>query len=753
MRRLAVLTAGVALASFLAFHSPKGAVMVSALSALAALALTARRTGPEKTAKIARLAAAGLMFGTLLSCTYTVFVYRPAEALAGQTIRLEAQVTGVPRAGLYGVTLPVRGNEAGARPFAISLRLPEEYGSLRPGDRIACVVHCSASQRGSGPLAQHARARGVFLEGKAYGAISVSPAQGFSLRYAPALAAQRLSELLLRLYPPESAAFLKALIIGNKEDLSPADQNAFARTGLSHVVSVSGMHVSFLAGMLYLALGRERRGSAALQIAIIFFFAAMAGGSPGALRAAVFWTMGLLAPFFGRRSDPITSLSAALLVLLILRPYSIADVSLQLSFAATLGIFLIALPLRARMMARLDQKQRRRFGWLIALAAVSLGANLLTIPLSALYFGQISILAPLINILSNWAVVLSFFGGVLSLAAALFFFPLAALLARLTELPLACFLAMARRGSELPFAALPTDSVYYQLFFAFLYALLLLCLFYWRRGERRLILPAASLTAALCLSLFLSNASLKFHTLDLTLLDVQQGQSIALISDGYRALIDCGGSRYAAGIAAAHFYGLGYHGIDLLVVTHYDADHVDGVAELLKRMRVSALALPDVAPENPFRREMEALALAAGTALWYIDAETQVEFGHTRLTLYPPLGGRESNEEGLSILCTAGAWAALVTGDMNAETEEILLANYALPELALFVAGHHGSKHSTSEQLLDALSPAVVFISAGAGNSYGHPAEETLLRLDEREIPLYRSDRMGSITLTLQAPR
>ena len=124
-------------------------------------------------------------------------------------------------------------------------------------------------------------------------------------------------------------------------------------------------------------------------------------------------------------------------------------------------------------------------------------------------------------------------------------------------------------------------------------------------------------------------------------------------------------------------------------------------------------------------------------------------FGDGRLTLFPPVGTTGSNERGLSILATAGETDLLLTGDMDASTEKRLLAAYALPDLEALVAGHHGSRYSTSDELLSALKPESVCISVGT-NSYGHPAPETLARLAEHSCTVYRTDQDGNIHLALR---
>ena len=149
------------------------------------------------------------------------------------------------------------------------------------------------------------------------------------------------------------------------------------------------------------------------------------------------------------------------------------------------------------------------------------------------------------------------------------------------------------------------------------------------------------------------------------------------------------------------------------------------------------------------RREIEAAAQAHGVELVYLTQDAHVTLGGASLRVYAPLGDGGANEEGLSVLCTAGAFDALITGDMNAAVERRLIKYGALPDLELLVAGHHGSKYATSEELLLATTPERAVLSVGY-NTYGHPADETLERLAAAGCEIYRTDWMRTVRITAE---
>ena len=283
-----------------------------------------------------------------------------------------------------------------------------------------------------------------------------------------------------------------------------------------------------------------------------------------------------------------------------------------------------------------------------------------------------------------------------------------------------------------PFASLSTDSVYCLIWLGAAY-LALAAAFLGRERPRRPLLGAGMAAILLCAAIGLGRLEADGADLTAAALDVGQGSATVLQSGGRTALVDCGGSgsRSAGDIAADHFAAQGRVRLDLLVLTHFDSDHCNGVEQLFYRMRVDRVAVPagDTDPEAAAR--LMELAEAEGAQVVLVEGTERLPLGEAELTLFPPLGGGTSNESGLFVLCTAGEFDVLITGDADAFVEKMLVKYQPIPDIEVLVAGHHGSKHSSCGEFLQAAAPEIALISAGANNSYGHPAQETLERLEE----------------------
>ena len=175
-------------------------------------------------------------------------------------------------------------------------------------------------------------------------------------------------------------------------------------------------------------------------------------------------------------------------------------------------------------------------------------------------------------------------------------------------------------------------------------------------------------------------------------------------------------------------------------------DHAYLPVRLLLDGGIASAVATDV-NEGPLQRGRET-AERYGVEVRYVTEETQTAVGEASLTLYPPVGERGANELGLTIVCSLGTFDTLITGDMDSRTERVLVSSYPLPDIEVLLVGHHGSRYSTSEELLETVTPEVGVVSVGS-NSYGHPTRDALLRLTDAGVTVYRTDLQGNIYITV----
>lgn len=653
--------------------------------------------------------------------------------LAGQELEITGTALSYSQESSYGIRVEANISALGETSRAYVYLSSVE--SLKPGDSFtvtASLEDCFSEGNTYG------YSEGFWLY--AYGAddAQITPCDEVPLRYLPKVIAHRLEESLSQCIPEETVGYATALTIGDRSLLSDSEKANLKSAGVYHMLALSGMHLSVLVGMLSLLVRRKKHLSL-LGIPVCILFCLITGCTPSIVRAAVMECLLLGSYLVRREPDTPTSLSLAALLLTLQNPWCLLNWGLQLSFFSVIGLYLFLSRLQGffswkvkgpKLLKRLRQLS-------VASLSSTISATAFTLPLQALYFGMVSLVSPLGTLLLGGIISLLFALSLITAVLGIFAPPLGLILGKGADLGFHCVMLVAKLLSRVPFGVMYTENLYSLGFLVLLFILLLLLLL---QSDIRKWIPIACLGSAfsLCVLLtLLENTGFRF-----IVLDVGQGQCLIFQSGSQTVLVDCGGNSGNAGDTAADFlYAQGLSRIDLLILTHYDSDHTNGVTELLGRITVDALLLPEGDPDI----DLVSAANAQGTDLYTIQDTLDISLSACSMQVFPPVLQGQDNESCISLLCEAGALEILVTGDMDEYAETELLAAQDIPDIDILVAGHHGSKTSTSQALLNVALPEIAVISVGA-NSYGHPAQETLNRLSSMGIQVYRTDQNGTIT-------
>ena len=709
-----------------------------------------------------RIVLTGLCIGFLWYGLWTMAWVDPVRELDGHSQMLTGEVMATPRESGNRYVVTVRMTNSQPNHAKVLLYGDESAAELRPGDRIAVVSEFSSAEWDlAGEEIRYLNAQGILLRAEASGPLGVERPGRLPVRYWPAAWAETLKTAIRTCFSGSSAPLVRALVTGDRNLLDRGFRTDLQRTGLAHTVAVSGMHLAVLASVLELVLGRGRRRTALLLSLAVFVFCGLVGNTPSVIRAAVMILMLQIAPLLGRERDDPTALGLSLMLLLAWNPLSAGHIGLQMSFAAVAGILLITEKLSGALLHRLklDKKVEHEFAWrllgiprfLVDVLTTTLGASLLTVPLTAIHFGTVSLIAPVSNLAALWAVSLLFLVGLTGGTLGIFLPGAGAVIGRLAD-PLVLYLDRIVGILTRPrYAAVPTDLPFLKLWIFLVYGFIIVWFILLRR--RKIWIPAGIAAAVLSFCLILLGASRSFDEgpVCTTVFDVGQGQCVAIRSGDHLMMVDCGGSgRMNAGeMASDYLQARGHETLDLLVLTHFHADHSNGAVRLMRRMRVKKIAAPDVDPENPLRKEIEACAAEVGTEVCYIREDTLFPIGtNGRVHLVAPLGrGSDVNENCVTVIATTGNYDILITGDMNSDTEYHLMRHEELPDVELMLAGHHGAATSNSADLLSAVRPETVAVSAGFENKYGHPAPEALNRFERFGAQVLRTDLQGTLSI------
>jgi len=569
-----------------------------------------------------------------------------------------------------------------------------------------------------------------------------------------------MTSFLQTALPGRRGALMTSLLLGDDGAIGPQARDDFARSGLLHVLVVSGAQVGLVLGSV-LWLGRALRIPALFAsvtaAAITVFFALMTGWVPSVARAAIVALIGLAAPLVRRSQDARAALAFAALALLVSQPLLLFDAGFQLSFAATWGLVYVA-PVLATRLSALPRALR-------ALFAMTAAAQIAVVPLLAYHFLQISVVGFVANLAVVPLVALLVPAGFAVAAVGAVAPAIGTPFAPVLGPPADAVWWAAAFCARLPLSAVPVGPPPLLEIAAFYAAVVVIVesLQGRLRVARRAMAAVVSTTAALGLWIQVLAAAAP-PQLVVTFLDVGQGDSIVIQGPSGRAVLVDGGGEVEGHLTG---YDIGarrvvpalrrlrLRGIDVLLLSHPHEDHVGGLVAVLQNFPVGLVldsGFVHPAPSYPrflrlveekqvpyrLARRGQLLDLGGGAAAVLLNPREPLVIG----------SGSDVHANSVVARLVYGTASVLLTGDIEALTEAILLSEGTDLRSTVLKVAHHGSATSSTPAFLEAVAPRVAVISVGAMNPFGHPHRATLDALHAVGAAVYRTDVHGAVTVS-----
>ncbi|WP_158318834.1 DNA internalization-related competence protein ComEC/Rec2 [Robertmurraya kyonggiensis] len=558
-------------------------------------------------------------------------------------------------------------------------------------------------------------------------------------------------------FPQNTAPFAAALIFGDRNLIEPDLMTAYQRLGIVHLIALSGLNVAMLIGILFytglrLHITREKMVYALMAFLPIYII--LTGGAPSVIRACLMMLFALVLTKFSRKKlMPVDILSIVFVGYVFIDPHIIYNVGFQLSFVVTYALILSA--------SILEKYVLKPVPFLIATSIIS---QIASMPILLYHFFEFSIVSFLVNL-----VYVPLFSVVITPVLMIMYF-LHLLIGDLLN-PLLHFFDFNLRlihQLTLYLSKFPLNTL--VLGRPSNFVLILYCVgipyFFFRWEKARTI---KQIVVAVIIPISLLTLHLLTIKLDVSgevmIIDVGQGDSILIQLPMNKGtyLIDTGGTlqfsteewmeradpfEVGKDVVVPYLKSKGITKLDKLILTHGDMDHVGGAKAVLQSLKVEEVVLPKV--EEPSELEIEILELCDEKKIpihFAIRGDTWTAGGYRFAVLSPSNTVHvEKNDQSIVLYAEIAKLKWLFTGDLEEEGERKLLANYPKLKVDVLKVGHHGSKTSTTESLLDQLEPKVALISARENNRFGHPHGDVLARLEERNIRVYRTDENGAIT-------
>lgn len=755
LRGSVLFLSGILSAHFFSMKTTLWLLLAGACFFAVLFACLCKNGNPQKRVKIISFLLA-LSFLFLGAFWYSLSRY--SETFCGDYLGLavcgEGEVFSYPKEKEFGFSCYVKVKEISSEENKLlridkillkAQNLPEQV--LLPGDSLKfrgeLTLPAEARNPGEFNYREYLARQEVFFILDCYkGEVEVVE-KGWGIQSLAARCRAKIVQDLNKILPQRERGLILGMLFGDTGLMTKEEWSAYQRTGVVHLFSVSGLHVSMILGFVWFLLSffnLQPLIRLILGALVLLGYGFMVGWSAPILRASVMALLGLLALTVKRNNDVYNALGAAAWIVLILQPGELFQVGFQLSFITTAGIVYLT-----------PWLEKKGCGKLLA---VPLAASLASAPILAYHFSQISLISPLVNIIavtvSGFSTILSFLAAIITLflpvLATPFFLVAGFIMYILSEVLFRC---AEFRWAGINIAS-PSPPVIIVLY---LFLAILPVVSRWRYIIRAIPIKTKTIIASLLVFAVLFACWPAAGEMEVVFLDVGQGDSFIIRTPGGRtALIDGGGtpgSSFAVGknVVSPVLYHYGVNKIDLMMMSHNHLDHSEGLLEIIPSFQVGAFFLPPREENNEIEKKIAELCQQKKITLQELTAGKKIRLDRDVFleVLYPmPEDDYIGNNCSLVVKIRYKGCTWLLTGDIEKEGIERLLARGVDLRADILKIPHHGSITSFVPLFYEKINPKAVVISVGE-NNFNQPHEEIKKYFFEKGVPLYITRDMGAI--------
>lgn len=565
-------------------------------------------------------------------------------------------------------------------------------------------------------------------------------------------------EVLERLLPKEQLGILLGMMIGDTSYISEEIKLAFQNSGITHLLAVSGSNVTYVILVTKFLFQKivGKSFSNGITIFMIILFVLISGASPSVVRAGLMAILLILSEILARAPNIYSTVATTAFIILLFNPFILCDVGFILSFGGTLGILffnqVIQEKINQTFPSLIDKPILKSF---VDMLSVTLAAQIFLVPIMCFYFNQISfisiitnlIVGPFTGIITVLGITMYFLGNI--------YFPIAQILSYSMYYLISFLIFISNLCSNVPYGNILVSTP--SILEIILYYFVLYQVFSKKENRSKkhtayikILIILLSIIEAFVLILPASD-------LKLNMIDVGQGDSILIQTiHGKNILVDGGGSEnsdYDVGEKVLVPYLLDQTNgvIDCMIISHFHEDHVEGCISVLEKLKVKQIII-GIQPKmtNLYQevlkiakeKQIPIITLVTGDCFSIDGLVIEVLYPNKNLEILEDL-----NNNSVVLKMTYGEVSILISGDIEKEAEEKILDKNI--DVDILKVAHHGSKTSSINEFLERVRPKLALISVGEDNKFGHPNDEVLKRLEDKNIKIFRTDEMGEIILKI----
>lgn len=565
-----------------------------------------------------------------------------------------------------------------------------------------------------------------------------------------------IKKIMYKLLPKDARELAIGMMIGDKEELDANITENFKNSNLTHMLAVSGAHISYVILGLNLMLKKtSNRFRKIFIICFLIFFEGVTDFTPSVQRASIMAILLLISTMLYRSQDTYTSIAFSGLVILIINPYSFFDIGFQLSFGGTIGIVLMYNNLIKRFKTNGKLK-----GYIVNSVCVSVCANLIIIPIMAFNFNTVSLTFWISNLLAG-----PFLGVIIILGFCVYLlsfviFPVAKIISIPLKYLIYILLIIVKYCSKIPFSSITIKTPY--IFEIFIYYIVLYLVFNYAKIKPYF----KKLVVIILIAILIANSCIHVQNhgkMIIYFIDVGQGDSTLIrTAKNKTILIDGGGSEnssFDVGEKTLLPYLLDRKitVLDYVVISHFDTDHCGGILYLMEHLKVKNIIISKQGKESGNYNKFKNIVLDKGINVIFVKKGDKIKIDNETYmdVLFPSnnlISDNILNNNSIVTKICYNNFSILFTGDVEEIAENEICRKYNTTnklKANILKVAHHGSKTSSTAEFIKMVKPQIALIGVGEKNKFGHPNDGVIQRLKNMNTKIYRTDKMGEIVIQI----
>lgn len=565
-----------------------------------------------------------------------------------------------------------------------------------------------------------------------------------------------IKKIMYKLLPKDARELAVGMMIGDKDELDTNITEKFKNSNLTHMLAVSGAHISYVILGLNLMLKKtSNRFRKIFIICFLIFFVGVTDFTPSVQRASIMAILLLISTMLYRSQDTYTSIAFSGLVILIINPYSFLDIGFQLSFGGTIGIVLMYNNLIKRFKTNGKLK-----GYIVSSICVSVCANLIIIPIIAFNFNTVSLTFWISNLLAG-----PFLGVIIILGFCVYLlsfviFPVAKIISIPLKYLIYTLLVIVKYCSKIPFSSITIRTPY--IFEILIYYIVLYLVFNYAKIKPYF----KKLVVVIMIVILITNSCIYIQNhgkMIIYFIDVGQGDSTLIrTAKNKTILIDGGGSEnssFDVGEKTLLPYLLDRKitVLDYVVISHFDTDHCGGILYLMEHIKVKNIIISKQGKESSNYNKFKNIVLDKGISVIFVKKGDKIKIDNETYMdiLFPGnnfISDNILNNNSIVTKICYNNFSILFTGDVEEIAENEICREYNTTDKLkanILKVAHHGSKTSSTAEFIKMVKPQIALIGVGEKNKFGHPNDGVIQRLKNMNTKIYRTDKMGEIEIQI----